>query len=216
MAGGNGAATKGILRYGNRGKAFNDRATAKEIKNMKKFKLILFGFGLMMALVVTMALAINPVSTVKAADTELFVHKAPDFTLNAPKDWIKSDKSLNPNCVLRKTSSPMEGLPVLDVLVSNLPEGKTYKEMTKDIIKFLQEKYQASNCQVLYERDIKLKDGTPAYELELKWDLPVMEILLFTYELVVFKDKKIIGVAMTNVEQVSDDLKQFPLSLTLK
>jgi hypothetical protein len=163
--------------------------------------------GVVILCVLTMALAVMPVSKAIAADTELFVHKSPDFTLTVPKDWIKSDKSPFSDCLLRKALNPMETT-VLDVVVSNLPEGKAYKDLAKDLIDILKDKYQASNCQTLYEREIKLKDGTPAYEHPL--------ILIFTYELVVFKDKKMIFVTVSEPNQVSDQLKQFPLSLTLK
>jgi len=153
-----------------------------------------------------------PLSKAKAADTELFIHKSPDFTLTVPKDWIKSDKSQNPDCVLRKDLD-FRGTTTFEVVVSNLPDGKAYKDLAKDAITYVQDKFKTSNCQTLYEREIKLKDGTPAYEYEMKWN-PM--ILLYTYRVVVFKDKKLIGISVTDTNQVSDQLKQIPLSLTLK
>jgi hypothetical protein len=161
----------------------------------------------------TMILVMMPVSRAKAADTELFIHKSPNFTITVPKDWTKSDSSIDPNNVLRKILDPNETT-ALEVSVSNLHSGMVYKDMVKILIYFLKDKFQASNCQTLYQREIKLKDSTPAYEFEVKWNHPT--ILLYTYDLVVFRDKKIISVAVTTPSRVSNQLKQFPLSLTFK
>lgn len=169
--------------------------------------------GIVILCFFTMVLTVLPLSDAKAADTELFVHKSPDFTVNVPKDWAKSDRINHPNTVLKKILDPL-GHTAFAVVVEDLPEGKTYKDLSKDLIDYLQDKYRASNCQTLYEREIKLKDGTPAYELEVKWNHPM--ILFYTYQLIVFKDKKIMSLWVTTISQVNDQLKQIPFSLTLK
>ena len=61
--------------------------------------------GVVSVCVLTMTLVVMPVSTAKAADTETYVHKAPDFTLTVPM-W-KKIKSLNPLSVLCETLTPM-------------------------------------------------------------------------------------------------------------
>jgi hypothetical protein len=88
-----------------------------------------------------------------------------------------------------------------------------YKDSVKGLIKILEDMWEASNCKPLYEGEIKLKDGTPAYEVELQWNHPMA--LIYTYEVVVFKDKKVIYVGVSSVEKVDDKLKHYPLSLTL-
>ena len=98
--------------------------------------------------------------------------------------------------------------------MQDLPEGKAYKDLANETIAFFQDKYQGSNCQTLYERNIKLNDGTSAYEFEVKWNHP--QVLLYTYRVAVFKDKKLIGVSVSDTSKVSDQLKKIPLSLTLK
>ena len=161
----------------------------------------------------TMILALMPCPQATAADTETFVHRSPDFTLIFPK-WRKA-YSRNPNSVLRKALDRNEETS-FDVALSDLSENKTYKDLAKDMIDRLKDEYGAYNCSTLYERDIKLKDGTPAYELEVKWTHPSPKLLVYCYELAVFKDKKIITVTVSAFSQISDKLKEIPLSLTLK
>jgi len=160
----------------------------------------------------TMVLALMPVLQATAADTEAFVNESPHFTLTVPK-WSNSSKSRNPNMVLRRTFDPME-VTTFEVSVADLPDGASYKDLAKGLIEFFEDKYNASNFKTLYEREIKLQDGTPAYELEVRWQHPA--ILLYTYELVVFKDKKMVTVSVTDANQISDKLKQIPMSLTFK
>ncbi len=160
----------------------------------------------------TMVLALMPVLQATAADTETFVNESPRFTLTVPK-WSNSSNSRNPNMVLRRTYDPME-VTTFEVAVADLPGGASYKDLAKGLIEFFEDKYNASNFKTLYEREIKLQDGTPAYELEVRWQHPA--ILLYTYELVVFKDKKMVTVSVTDANQISDKLKQIPMSLTFK
>jgi hypothetical protein len=47
-----------------------------------------------------------------------------------------------------------------------------------------------------------------------KWDNPSIRDNSYTYRVVAFKDKKTITVGVTSDKQVSDELKQLPLSLT--
>jgi len=168
--------------------------------------------GVLILCSLAMFLALMPVLQAGAADTETFVNKSPHFTLTVPM-WSKSSNSRNPNSILRKTYDPNE-VTTFDVAVADLPEGSSYKNSVKNTIEFLEDKYNASNFETLYEREIKLKDGTPAYEQEVKWRHPA--ILLYTYQLTVFKDKKMITVSVTSDSKISDKLKEIPMSLTFK
>lgn len=171
----------------------------------------IFKGGLILC-ILTMALALMPVPQATAEDTETFVNKSPHFTLTVPM-WIKSSKSLNPATVLRKAMDPME-VTSFDVAVVDLAEGTSYKTLAKGAIAFFEDNYNATNCEILYEREIKLKDGTPAYEQEVKWQHPA--ILLYTYQLSVIKDKKLITVAVTDQFNIKDKYKEIPMSLTFK
>jgi len=167
--------------------------------------------GVLILCSLIMVLALMPVLQA-AEDTETFVNESPHFTVTVPK-WEKSPNLSSPNVVLREAFDPQE-VTTFEVTVADLPEGMSYKDLAKATIDFLEDKYNASHFKTLYERETKLKDGTPAYELEVRWQHPA--ILLYTYELYVFKDKKMINVSVTDGRQVSDKLKQIPMSLTFK
>jgi hypothetical protein len=170
----------------------------------KKFK------GVLMLLVFTIALAFMPVPQAMADET--FSYKSPDFTLTIPSwDKFKSD---NPNSVLRRVADQGTQLPGIEVTVYNQTEGKTFKDSAKALIEVLEDKFNATDCKTLYEREIKLQDGTPAYELEVQWKHPM--VLLYTYQVIAAKDKKVVIVGVTSFSQIDDKLKQYPLSLTLK
>ena len=165
--------------------------------------------GAILLFIVIMALSV--MSCTKAVDTELFVHKSPDFTLTVPK-WIDL-KSLDPNIILRRKPE-LGAATSLDVSVHDLRAGMTYKDAPPVFKKALETLWEGSDVKILYEREIKLKDGTPAYEFEVKWKNGIWP--LRTYSVIVFKDKKIILVNITTLLWVGDNLRQYPLSLTLK
>ncbi len=166
--------------------------------------------GVLIVCSLTMILALMEVPQATAAATETFVNESPHFTLTIP-NWTKSSKTRNPNSILRETLDPDE-ITTFDVAVADAPEGASYK--ARDLINFLKDKYDGSNFKTLYERETKLQDGTPAYELEVRWNHPA--ILLYTYLLVVFKDKKMVTISVTDASQISNKLKQIPMSLTFK
>jgi hypothetical protein len=167
--------------------------------------------GVLILLCLPLVLALVWVPQTMSASTETFVNKSPDFILTVPM-WSKVN-SRHPASILRKALDPSE-VTAFDVIVYDLPEGHSYKDIGKDMVDYRKDKYKALNFKILYEKEIKLSDGTPAYELELKWKHP--EILLYTYEVVVFKDKKIIAISVTSDKQINDKLKEIPLSLRMK
>jgi hypothetical protein len=167
--------------------------------------------GAVLLFIFIIALTVLLVSCAKAVATELFVHKSPDFTLTVPK-WI-DQKSKNPNAVLLRVLKPGSA-PTLEVTVSDLPPGWTYQDSAPAFIKSLETQLKASDIKILYEREIKLKDGTPAYEYEVKWKYGMWPAR--SYAVVVLKDKIKIWASVTDIFWVGDTLKQYPLSLTLK
>jgi hypothetical protein len=155
-------------------------------------------------------MALLVMSCANTVDNELFVHKSPDFTLTVPK-WI-DQKSKNPNSVLWRVPKP--GLsPALEVTVHDLPAGRTYKDTPAIFKKGIESQWNGSDVKIIYEREIKLRDGTPAYEFEVKWNYGKWPGR--SYVVVVFKDKKSIWACVTDVLWIGDNLKQYPLSLTL-
>jgi hypothetical protein len=165
--------------------------------------------GAVLLFIVIMTLSV--ISCIKAVDTELFVHKSPDFTLTVPK-WIDL-KSLDPNIILKRKPE-LGAATSLEVKAHDLRAGMTYQDVPPVFKKVLETLWEGSDVKILYEREIKLKDGTPAYEFEVKWKNGIWP--LRTYSIIVFKDKKIILVNTTTLLWVGDNLKQYPLSLTLQ
>ncbi len=90
-----------------------------------------------------MALLVMPVSNANAVDTELFVHKSPDFTLTVPK-WV-DQKSLDPNAILCRQPK-LGSATTLGVAVHNLPAGMTYHDATLVFKKALEGPWKASKC----------------------------------------------------------------------
>jgi len=156
-------------------------------------------------------MALSVMSCAKAVDTELFVHKSPDFTLTVPK-WV-DQISKNPNSVFRRQPESAS-TPTLEVTVTDLPAGWTYKDSVPAFIKGIESQLNGSDIKIIYEREIKLKDGTPAYEYEVKWNYGMWP--LRSYAVVVLNDKNKIWACVTDVLWVGDNLKRYPLSLTLK
>ena len=171
--------------------------------------------GAVLLFVFIIALSVMPVSNAQALDTELFVYKSPDFTVNVPKDWYKASLIPHPAIVLEKRPKKSD-IDTFLVAVADVPEGMTLKDSPQRFITVLQKLWNAKNLQTLYEREIKLTDGTPAYEYETKWDNPSAVDNLHTYRVVAYKDKKLITIEITTDKQVSDELKQLPLSLAFK
>lgn len=156
-------------------------------------------------------MALSVISCAKAVDTELFVHKSPDFTLTVPK-WVDQIAKYPTSVFKRKPESASS--PVFEVWVKDIPAGWTYKDSAPVFIKEIESQLKGSDIKILYEREIKLKDGTPAYEYEVKWKSGMWPI--HSYAVVVLKDKKTIFACVSDVLWVGDKLKQYPLSLKLK
>jgi hypothetical protein len=168
--------------------------------------------GVLVLFIFTMVLAPIPMLQTTAW-AEKFVNKAPHFTLEVP-DWtVSKGSNPNPNSVLRKAQDFLE-VTTFDVVVEDLPAGRTFKDLAKVFADSVKATYSAMSSEVLYEKEIKLKDGTPAYEMEVKWAHP--SLWLWTYEVVVFKNNKQISVTVTTNDKVNDELKKIPLSLSFK
>ena len=166
--------------------------------------------GALLLLVFIMSLSM--LSCAKTSDTEVYVHKSPDFTLTVPK-WVDQKAEHDPNNIFRRQTYP--GAPTtIDIAVRDLPAGRTYKDAPNSFKKGIETLWKGSDVKTLYEREVNLKDGTPAYEFEVKWKVGIWP--LRSYAVVVFKDNKTILVVITSLLWVGDNLKQFPLSLILK
>lgn len=165
-----------------------------------------------LVLLLIFIMALSVMSCANTKDNELFVHKSPDFTLTVPK-WVDQKAAQDPYNIFRRQT--YSGSPTtLDVAVKDIPAGRTYKDTPIAFKKGIESLWKGSDVKILYEREIKLKDGTQAYEFEVKWKYGMWP--LRSYVVSVFKDNKAILAVVTSLLWVGDNLKQYPLSLTLK
>jgi hypothetical protein len=154
-----------------------------------------------------------------AKDTELFIHKSPYFTVTVPKHWEKCDDLSIPNVILHKTKGFLSNR--LVITVKDIGKYSSSEEL-KNVLKLYcfsipkMFKFNITSCHTLYEREIRLKDDTPAYEHEVTWETPKIPQLVFhVYRVIAVKDKKIITIEAHSSKPISADLKEFPLSLHL-
>lgn len=162
------------------------------------------------------ALSVMPASNAAAVDTELFVHQSPYFTLTVPK-WIDQE-SRDPNFVFNRKPTPAAPT-ALAISVSTLPAGKkiTYKDLAPAFKRVL-ENQDGSDVKIIYGREIKLKDGSSAYEIEAKWKIGKWPFRssLNSFVVVALRDNKSIWVCVSDAKEIGDNLKQYPLSLTFQ
>lgn len=155
-----------------------------------------------------------------AKDTELFIHKSPYFTVTVPKHWEKREDLNTPNVILNKTKGFLSNSVVITVQdIGKDPPSEALRNVLKlycfSITKMF--KFNITNCNTLYEREIRLQDNSLAYEHEITWETPeIPQLVFYVYRVIAVKDKKIVAVEVHSLKPVSDDLKDFPLSLRLK
>lgn len=163
-----------------------------------------------MVFVLVSSVLMMQMSCSNAVNSELFVHQSPGFTLTVPQ-WT-DQKNKNPDVVLKRLAGSGP-IPEILVVVSDRRTGTTYKDTVSGFQKGL-ERQLGSAVEVVYSRDLTLKDGTPAYEIELGWKYGMWPA--HSYIVVVFKDQKTIWVGVSDKLWIGDDLKQYPLSLKFK
>ena len=73
---------------------------------------------------------------------ELYEHKDPHFTVVVPKTWFKSDKTKNPDCVLRKAYDQWE-VTTTEISVADKDPDLAYDELADGLADFFEEKYDA-------------------------------------------------------------------------
>jgi len=140
-----------------------------------------------------------------------FENKLPAFSLVYPGDW-KTKEVPSPK-VLRAAGSG--GLPVLQVIVNDLPKGMKLADGAKGLVQSLNTEFPGADAKIVYEKDVKLSDGTVAFECEAEWKFQGA-MSLNTYDLFVFKDNKLVSIALTCSGAVSDDVKKIAYSVKFK
>ena len=141
-----------------------------------------------------------------------FVNKTPEFNVSYPDSWISAPFA-NENEVLRVKDA--RGLPVLTSNVRTLPKGyvlsKDAPEALIDALKLL----GGDQIKLVSKKDIKLTDGTAAYESIVKWNHPMLPGLA-SVSLAAIKGDKVVSVTLTTKGMASEEQKKIPYSLSFK
>lgn len=119
---------------------------------------------LILAGVFAVSLALSP----SAALAKEFKYDGPPaFTVTYPDDYEQDAE--NPNKVQLRTKVAGT-LPIMEIAVrEDLPAGVALADLGKKEYKKRVEKSQQTVAMVISNKDIKLKDGTPAVQTVLSW-----------------------------------------------
>ena len=139
------------------------------------------------------------------------VNQNPAFSIITPSGWEKADR-VEGDYVALKTGA--YGLP--NLYVSKAPyftAQATVKALTEGATATLKERYQGEDFEILYAREIKLADGSAAFEAGIKWKHP--QVGLYSVYLWVKKGTDGLVAIATNMEPVSDSLKAYLFTLSV-
>ena len=141
-----------------------------------------------------------------------FVNKSPEFNVSYPDSWISAPFA-NENEVLRVKDA--RGLPVLTSNVRAMPKGyvlaKDAPEALIDALKML----GGDQLKIVSKKDIKLVDGTTAYESIVKWNHPMLPGLV-SISLATIKGDKVVSVTLTTKGMPSEEQKKIPHTLSFR
>lgn len=141
-----------------------------------------------------------------------YENASPAFSVMTPSGWDGADKMDGDHFALQ--TGPYK-LP--SFYISNpkyYVDQSTLKSLTEGAGEVLKAKYQATNIEILYAKEIKLVDGTPAFEAEIKWQHP--QVLLYSTHVWVKKGDVRIVAIMTDMDAVSTPLKAYLYTLSIK
>jgi hypothetical protein len=145
---------------------------------------------------------------IKKIEGNLYEHKSPAFSIIYPLSW-KEGKPDGKSFF--KVEGGMMGIPSMNIASQEMVQSPedAGKALCKEI------SIVGKNCQIVYAKEITLSDGTPAFETQAKWDHPFMPGVN-TCSIVAKKGDTCIGVALTDVEQIKEEYKQYMYSLIIK
>jgi CubicO group peptidase (beta-lactamase class C family) len=145
----------------------------------------------------------------KKSETRLYEHGWPAFSLSYPAYWLKK----TPDSQFIFGAEALAGFPALRIAV--MPNMDMPLQYSTSIYLPALSKI-GKHIKVLYDKEARLKDGTPAQEVELEWVMNA-GIKLNSLLLTAKKDKTWILVVVSDTEgRIEDDLRKIPYSLQIK
>jgi len=162
------------------------------------------------ALIIVSSLLLVACATLsKKSETKLYVNDWPAFSLSYPAHWLK--KTSDSKFVFRAEAP--KGFPAFRIaIISNMDMPLKYSTSI-----YLPElSNMGKDINVFYDKKAKLKDGTPAQEVELEW-VTNAGIKLNTLFLTAKKDDIWILVTVSDTKgRIEGDLRKIPYSLKIK
>jgi hypothetical protein len=145
----------------------------------------------------------------KKPGTSLYVNDWPAFSVSYPAHWL--EKMPEPQFIFG--AEALAGFPALKIAVMtnmDMPVQHAASIYLPELSKM------GKDINVLYDKKTKLKDGTPAQEMEVEW-VTNAGIKLNTLLLTAQKDNTWILIVVSDTEgRIEGDLRKIPYSLKLK
>ena len=141
---------------------------------------------------------------------KVYTYETPGFSIIYPETLSAGEP--DPGCLFTAKGS-MFGIPKMNVLKEKAFASP--EDVAKDTIRIVEEGKGAKNCKVVYAKKTTLSDGTPAFEIMITWDHPMIPGL-YTVKTIAQKGDVIIGASITDDKEISESTIQFLKSLKIE
>jgi len=93
-------------------------------------------------------------------------------------------------------------------------DGSSAESLANSMIGLLKDRYSGTDFIITYTKEIKLADGTPAFEAGIKWNLPIAS--LDSCCVWVKKGDTRIAAVISDMIEIKDSLKYYLYTLSIK
>lgn len=143
----------------------------------------------------------------------LYEHRDPAFTLRFPESWTFKEPGEREYLHVAAT----KGAPNIIVAQATLPEVPDAKQIAQQNFESLRASQGFKVGTIVYAREVRLDDGTPAYETLIRWRHPLYRVKLATLYLQVFKNGTALKLVATDLgEDLSEQHRRWCYSLHLE
>jgi len=144
-------------------------------------------------------------------DGKAYVNAKPAFSIIVPS-WGEDEKEAVDYVAL---GQGVFKVPKFYVMNADYFTDKSNAEsLAKAMIEILKDRYGAKDLKITYTKEIKLADGTPAFEAGLEWQHP--QTVLYSSCIWAKKGNTKIAVIISDMGNVNESLKAYMYSLSIK
>jgi hypothetical protein len=165
----------------------------------------------LVSLIILCLLLVSGCTTFPAKpEQKLYVNDTTGFSVSYPADWVQKIPDVKNSTFKAEDPRGFQSFRIL--VIPNVPVALDYstKIFTTELSK------SGKDVNVLHEKDIKLKDGTSAYEVEIE-RIADTGIKVNSFFLTTKKDDCWIVISLTDRKgKINEDLKQIAYSLNIK